>query len=82
MQEKADVVVVYYGPHTDAPISLLELGLCARSGKAIVACHRDYKKRGNVHIVSLRLGVDFMDADDDFVSFVSRRLHQLLDETS
>jgi hypothetical protein len=82
MQEKADVIVVYYGPHTDAPISLLELGLCARSGKAIVACHRDYKKRGNVHIVTRRLGIDFIDADEDFVSFVSRRLHHLLDETS
>jgi hypothetical protein len=81
MQEDADVVVVYYGPGTDAPISLLELGLCARSGKAIVACHRDYKKRGNVHIVSQRLGIEFLDTEEDFVSSVTRRLQSLLDES-
>ncbi|KAK0640750.1 hypothetical protein B0T16DRAFT_418408 [Cercophora newfieldiana] len=81
MQERADVIVVYYGPGTDAPISLLELGLWARSGKAIVACHRDYKKRGNVHIVSQRLGIEFLDADDDFIAPVARRLQALLDES-
>jgi len=80
MQERADVVIVYYGPETVAPISLLELGLCARSGKAIVVCHRDYKKRGNVHIVSQRLGIEFLDTDDDFVPSVTRRLQTLLGE--
>ncbi len=45
MQEQADVIVIYFGPDTDAPISLLEFGLSARSGKAIVACHQKYKKR-------------------------------------
>ncbi|KAK4449723.1 hypothetical protein QBC34DRAFT_380179 [Podospora aff. communis PSN243] len=80
MQERADVVVVYYGPGTDAPISLLELGLCARSGKAIVACHRDYRKRGNVHIVSQRLGIEFLDADEDFISSVTKKLQSLLEE--
>lgn len=78
MQERADVIVVYYGPHTDAPISLLELGLCARSGKAIVACHRDYKKRGNVLIVSQRLGIQLLDTEDDFVGAVLKRLSKLL----
>ncbi|KAK3315771.1 hypothetical protein B0H66DRAFT_604088 [Apodospora peruviana] len=81
MQEHADIVVVYYGPHTDAPISLLELGLCARSGKAIVACHREYKKRGNVYIVSQRLGIEFVDVEDDLVAVVDRRLKNLLEET-
>lgn len=82
MQERADVIVVYYGPNTDAPISLLELGLCARSGKAIVACHKDYKKRGNVHIVSQKLGVRFIDTDDDFVGAVLERLGRLLTNES
>ena len=80
MQEHADVVVVYYGPGTDAPISLLELGLCARSGKAIVACHKEYRKRGNVFIVSKRLGIDFIDADDNFVGAIAQRLDQLVNE--
>ena len=78
MQERADVVVVYYGPTTDAPVSLLELGLCARSGKAIVACHRDYNKRGHVEIVSRRMGIEVLDADD-FIPSVVRRLESLLE---
>ncbi|KAK0710067.1 hypothetical protein B0T26DRAFT_743278 [Lasiosphaeria miniovina] len=78
MQERADVVVVYYGPATDAPISLLELGLCARSAKAIVACHKDYRKRGNVYIVSQRLGIEFLDAEDDLAASVINRLKLLL----
>ncbi|KAK1828047.1 hypothetical protein QBC39DRAFT_360237 [Podospora conica] len=78
MQDHADIVFVYYGPETEAPISLLEFGLVARQGKAMVACHRDYKKRGNVHIVSQRLGIDFLDADADFISSVVRKVESLL----
>ena len=78
MQDHADIVFVYYGPGTEAPISLLELGLAARMGKAMVACHRDYKKRGNVHIVSQRLGIDFLDADANFVESVVRKVESLL----
>ncbi|KAJ8105223.1 hypothetical protein ONZ43_g7512 [Nemania bipapillata] len=51
MQESADIVVVYFHPATKAPISLLELGLCARTGKAIVVCPEGFWKRGNVQIV-------------------------------
>ncbi|KAL2018613.1 hypothetical protein VTK56DRAFT_583 [Thermocarpiscus australiensis] len=77
MQEQADVIVVYYGPGTDAPISLLELGLCARSGKAIVVCHEGYSKRGNVQVVCQRFGIEFLDARDDIAASVIRRLEDL-----
>ncbi|GKT44883.1 uncharacterized protein ColSpa_05064 [Colletotrichum spaethianum] len=61
MQERADIVVVYFEPETEAHISLLELGLCARSGKAIVACSELYKKRGNVQVVCARYGIPLVD---------------------
>ncbi|KAK1995230.1 hypothetical protein LX36DRAFT_659805 [Colletotrichum falcatum] len=57
MQERADIVVVFFEQDTEAHISLLELGLCARSGKAIVACAERYKKRGNVQAVCARYGI-------------------------
>ncbi|GAB1315465.1 hypothetical protein MFIFM68171_05675 [Madurella fahalii] len=82
MQERADVVVVYFGPGTDAPISLLELGLCARSNKAIVACHRDYRKRGNVEIVCKRYGIEFLNAEEDWTASVIGRLKNLLADTT
>ncbi|GKT60055.1 hypothetical protein ColTof4_00196 [Colletotrichum tofieldiae] len=61
MQERADIIVVYFEPDTEAHISLLELGLCARSGKAIVACSELYKKRGNVQAVCARYGIPLVD---------------------
>ncbi|KAK1633812.1 hypothetical protein BDP81DRAFT_325893 [Colletotrichum phormii] len=55
MQERADIIVVYFEPETEGHISLLELGLCAHSGsKVIVACSEGYKKRGNVQVVCSR----------------------------
>ncbi|SPQ23406.1 0c29729e-8d01-478e-a183-2af85560979f [Thermothielavioides terrestris] len=78
MQEKADVVVVYFGPGTDAPISLLELGLCARAGKGVVACHKEYRKRGNVLMVCQRFGLDVVDNVDDLASTLVRKLEGLL----
>jgi hypothetical protein len=56
-QEKADVVVIYFGAGTDAPISLLELGLCAKEKKAIVYVQEGYRKKGNVEIVCAKYGV-------------------------
>ncbi|KAK4135111.1 hypothetical protein BT67DRAFT_291567 [Trichocladium antarcticum] len=70
MQEKADAIVLYFGPGTDAPVSLLELGLCARSGKAVVACHKDYKKRGNVQIVCRRFGIELVETVGDLAACV------------
>ncbi len=60
--EKADVIAIYFGPSTQAPISLLELGLFIRSGKCVVACHEQYPKRGNVQIVCGRLSVEVLDS--------------------
>lgn len=63
MQEKADVVVVYFHPATDAPISLLELGLCASTNKkTIVMCPEGYKKRGNVQIVCERHQIEIVES--------------------
>jgi Nucleoside 2-deoxyribosyltransferase like len=56
-QERADVVAMYFAPETRAPITLLELGLFARSGKLIVCCPDGFWRRGNVEIVCQRYGI-------------------------
>jgi hypothetical protein len=55
--EQASVVAVYFAPATKAPVTLLELGLCARSGKAVVCCPEGYWRRGNVEVVCARYGM-------------------------
>lgn len=75
MQERADVVVVYFGAATDAPVSLLEFGLCARSGKAVVvACEDGYRKQGNVEIVARRYGVEMATDVNELADAVRRKL--------
>jgi hypothetical protein len=56
-QERATWIVMYFDPRTKAPISLLELGLFARTGKVIVCCPDGYWRKGNVDIVCARYGV-------------------------
>ena len=77
-QERADVILLYFAPYTDAPISLLELGLAARSGKAIVGCHPEYKRRGNVEVVCRVYGIEFMDTVEDLGAAAVRKLEKML----
>ena len=56
-QERADVIAMYFAPETRAPVTLLELGLFARSGRLIVCCPEGYWRRGNVQVVCRRYGV-------------------------
>jgi len=50
--EAADLIAMYLAPDTKSPISLLELGLYAKSGKMIVYCPDGFWRKGNVDIVS------------------------------
>lgn len=52
--DKAEMVVMYFAPGTKSPITLLELGLYATSGKLIVCCPNGFWRKGNVDIVCKR----------------------------
>ncbi|EXJ66829.1 uncharacterized protein A1O5_10024 [Cladophialophora psammophila CBS 110553] len=74
-QDQADIVVFYFHPATQAPISLLELGVCARApGKAIVVCPEGYWKRGNVQIVCNKFGFEMVDTLDGLKDAIIKRL--------
>ncbi len=55
--EQADVVVMYFDPATKSPISLLELGLFAKTGKLLVCCPEGFWRKGNVDVVCEMYGV-------------------------
>ncbi len=73
-QELATLVVMYFAPSTQAPITLLELGLLARSGKLIVCCPEGFWRKGNVDVVCARLGVEQVDSLDALARAALRRL--------
>lgn len=72
--EAADVMAVYFGAKTPAPITLLELGLWARSGKCVVGCPDGYSKKGNVRMVCERYGVQCVGSVGELVEGVKRKL--------
>jgi Nucleoside 2-deoxyribosyltransferase like len=74
MQEIADVFAVYFAPKTQAPVTLLELGLSAKHGKTIVACPEGFWKRGNVQIVCKRYGIELVDSLDDLIKVLVTKL--------
>jgi hypothetical protein len=57
MMELADIIFLYLLPETKSPISLLELGKHADSGKMIVCCPDGFWRKGNVEIVCARHGI-------------------------
>lgn len=59
--ELADLIVFYFDPMTKSPITLLELGLFAKSGKIKVCCPEGYWRKGNVDIVCERNGIPVFD---------------------
>lgn len=56
-QERAQVIALYFAPTTRSPISLLELGLFARTGKLVVCCPEGFWRKGNVDVVCERYGI-------------------------
>lgn len=53
-QDQADRIVMNLVEGTLSPVSLLELGLYAASGKLVVICPPEFWRRGNVEIVCRR----------------------------
>lgn len=70
----ADVIVFYFAPTTLTPVTLLELGMYAGSGKTVVCCPLGFYKRGNVQIVCLRYGITLLESLNELEGEVRRRL--------
>src|SRR5947209_6273829 len=75
--ECASVVAMYFDPSTKAPVTLLELGLMARSGKLVVCCPDGFWRKGNVEVVCRRYGVPLLGTLADLLAEVRQRLVEL-----
>lgn len=72
----ADVIVFYFAgePGVLQPITLLELGLYAGTGKAVVCCPQGFWKRGNVQVVCQRYGIRMCETLEELGKDVRTRL--------
>ena len=66
---KAEIIVMYFDPNTQSPISLLELGLYASSEKLFVCCPDGYFRKENVVEVCARYSIDLSHTIEEFYSF-------------
>lgn len=74
MMEAAEVIAMYFSPDSQAPITLLEFGLFARSGKVVVACPEGYWKRGNLQVVCRRLGIELLGSLEELHKAIEKKL--------
>ncbi|MEL6186061.1 MAG: nucleoside 2-deoxyribosyltransferase domain-containing protein [Myxococcota bacterium] len=74
--ERSTLIALHLVEGTKSPVSLLELGLHARSGKILVSCPRGFWRHGNVAAVAQRYGLPLFDAREPMMEEVRRRLAQ------
>lgn len=72
--EDADAILLYFAPETKSPISLLELGLFARTGKLIVCCPASFWRKGNVDVVCASYGIRQADTIEEAIEAVREQL--------
>jgi hypothetical protein len=68
--ELSDLIVMFIDPNTLSPISLMEIGLHARSGKMIVCCPEGFWRKGNVDIVGQTYGYPVVTTIDELIEAI------------
>lgn len=69
-QAAADLIVFYFSPNTQSPISLLELGLAAGRKWAVVCCPPGFWRKGNVDMICVHYQIPQMDDLDELISYL------------
>jgi hypothetical protein len=80
--EAVDVIALYFQPDTLSPISLLELGLHAASGKVIVCCPEGFWRRGNVQIVCGRYGLKTVETIEELIAATRAQLEDCIQKNA
>lgn len=67
--DSVETIFMYLDPQSKSPISLLELGLYASSGKLIVCCPDGFWRKGNVDIVCERYKIKTFNSIEKVVNY-------------
>lgn len=68
--EKSDLVILNILPDSKSPISLLELGIFAKSGKIKVCCPKGFYRKGNVDVVCDRYDIPLYHNMEDLLNSI------------
>lgn len=72
--ETADCIAMHFCPETQSPITLLELGLHAKSGKLIVLCPLGFWRKGNVDVLCQRYNITTVESLAELVQEIRNRV--------
>ncbi|MCH1918984.1 nucleoside 2-deoxyribosyltransferase domain-containing protein [Shewanella sp. A3A] len=72
--EHSDIIIMYLAPGTQSPVSLMELGLYAASGKLIVICPEGFWRKGNVDAVTQRYNINTVDNIEDAIALIKSKM--------
>lgn len=76
--EKADIILMNFVEGTMSPISLLEFGLYARSGKMVVVCPDGFWRKGNVDVVCQRYDIPNFKTMSEAIKHIDERVETYL----
>ena len=65
--DQSSIIIMYLSPETKSPISLLELGLHAKSGKLMVCCPEGFWRKGNIDIVCDKYNIPMFNTIEELV---------------
>lgn len=74
--ESADLILFYFSSETQSPVTLLELGLFARTGKVVVCCPQGFWRKGNIDIVCEKYEIPMVQQIDDLVQYAGKLIKQ------
>lgn len=77
--ENAHVILLFLEGNSKSPISMMELGLFADSGKLMVCCEEGFWRKGNIDIVCKRKGIDQYCTLNELSAAVIAKLKKLVE---
>ncbi len=63
----AHKIIMYLDPNTKSPVSMLELGLYANSGKLLVCCPKGFWRKGNIDVVCEKYNIPIYESLDQLL---------------
>lgn len=72
--EQSDFIIMFIDPATLSPITLMEIGLHAKSGKMIVCCPEGFWRKGNVDVVGQVYGYPVVTTLEEIIEAITKRL--------
>ena len=65
--ERVDTIVMHILGTSKSPITLMELGLFAKSGRLVVICEPNFYRYGNVRITCKRYNVPLFESMEEYI---------------